>query len=462
MFSSLSEKFSSVFDKLKRKGALTEADIEAAMREVRIALLEADVALPVVKEFIASLKEKAVGAEIVKSVSPAQMVIKLVQDHLKALLQHEDQELSLAMAPPAVIMMVGLQGSGKTTSTGKLAKHLDTKRGKKTLVASLDVYRPAAQEQLKQVASQVGITSLPIIAEEKPIQITQRALEAAKLEGYDVLILDTAGRLQIDEVLMQELLHVKELAKPVETLLVADSLTGQDAVTIARGFDEQIGITGIILTRIDGDARGGAALSMRSVTGKPIKFLGTGEKLDALEPFHAERVAGRILDMGDVVSLVEKASEMVTEDEAKALAKKMQKGQFDLEDLLAQLRKMQKMGGIGSLLGMLPGIGKMKEQLAGANIDENALKRQEAIILSMTPKERKFPKLIKGSRRARIAKGSGTEVQDVNKLLKNFQQMEKMMKKMKGAKGMKALKGMQGMDPSALMGGGKLPPGLMG
>lgn len=431
MFSSLSSKLTGIIGNLRKRGVLTEADIDAMSREIRIALLEADVALPVVKDFIASFKEKAVGANIVASVNPSQMVIKLVNDHLTELLGSEHQALNLAVNPPAVIMMVGLQGSGKTTSTGKLALRLKNKQNKKVLVASLDIYRPAAQEQLAQVAKQAGIDALPIISGQKPQAIAERALKEAKLGGYDVLLLDTAGRLHIDEELMGELQQVKQLTQPIETLLVADSLTGQDAVTIAKSFHEQVGISGIILTRVDGDGRGGAALSMRAVTGQPIKFMGMGEKLDALEEFHPERIASRILDMGDIVSLVEKAAENVSQEEAEQLAKRAMSGEFDFNDLLDQMRKMKKMGGIGSMLGMLPGIGGLKEKLAGANIDENMIARQEAIILSMTPRERKFPKLINGQRRIRIANGSGTSVQEVNKILKNQLQMADMMKKMK-------------------------------
>jgi signal recognition particle subunit SRP54 len=438
MFQSLSTKLTGIFSNLRKRGVLTEADIDAVAREVRIALLEADVALPVVKDFIASLKEKAVGANIVASVNPSQMVIKLVNDHLAELLGSEHQTLNLAANPPIVIIMVGLQGSGKTTSTGKLALRLKNKQNKKMLVASLDIYRPAAQEQLAQVAKQAGVDALPIIAGQKPEEITARALKEAKLGGYDVLLLDTAGRLHIDEDLMGELKLVKQLANPLETLLVADSLTGQDAVTIAKTFHDQVGITGIILTRVDGDGRGGAALSMRAVTGQPIKFMGLGEKLDALEEFHPARIANRILDMGDIVSLVEKAAENVTQEEAEKLASRMMEGQFDFNDLLEQMRKMKKMGGMGIMMKMLPGVGKLQEQMKNANIDESVIARQEAIILSMTPKERQFPKLINASRRIRIANGSGTTVQDVNKILKQQQQMQDMMKKFKkmGAKGM--------------------------
>jgi len=444
MFDSLNKRLGDIFGGLRRRGALTEEDITTAMREVRVALLEADVALPVVKEFTHSLKEKALGAEVIKSISPAQMVIKLVQDHLTELLGSEHQDLNLAMSPPAVVMMVGLQGSGKTTSTGKLALRLREKQKKKVLVASLDVARPAAQEQLEVVAAQAGVSSLPIIKGQKPLEITKRALDTAVREGYDVLLLDTAGRLHIDDELMAELEAVKKAAKPIETLLVADSLTGQDAVNIARQFHEKIGVSGIILTRIDGDGRGGAALSMRHVTGQPIKFMGTGEKLTEFEAFHPERIASRILDMGDVVSLVERAAEAIDAQEAEDMAKRMMSGQFDFNDMLNQLRQMKKLGGFGGIMGMMPGIGKLKGQLDEANIDESVFARQEAIILSMTKKERLHPKLLGASRRQRIAAGSGTTVQEVNKLLKQHQQMETVMKRLKkmGKKGL-ARGGMQ-------------------
>jgi len=444
MFDSLNKRLGDIFGGLRRRGALTEEDITTAMREVRVALLEADVALPVVKEFTHSLKEKALGAEVIKSISPAQMVIKLVQDHLTELLGSEHQDLNLAMSPPAVVMMVGLQGSGKTTSTGKLALRLREKQKKKVLVASLDVARPAAQEQLEVVAAQAGVSSLPIIKGQKPLEITKRALDTAVREGYDVLLLDTAGRLHIDDELMAELEAVKKAAKPIETLLVADSLTGQDAVNIARQFHEKIGVSGIILTRIDGDGRGGAALSMRHVTGQPIKFMGTGEKLTEFEAFHPERIASRILDMGDVVSLVERAAEAIDAQEAEDMAKRMMSGQFDFNDMLNQLRQMKKLGGFGGIMGMMPGIGKLKGQLDEANIDDRVFARQEAIILSMTKKERLHPKLLGASRRQRIAAGSGTTVQEVNKLLKQHQQMETVMKRLKkmGKKGL-ARGGMQ-------------------
>jgi signal recognition particle subunit SRP54 len=438
MFSSLSSKLTGIFANLRKRGVLTEADIDGVMREVRMALLEADVALPVVKDFITSLKAKALGKEVIENINPAQMVIKLVNDHLIELLGSESQALNLAAEPPVVIMMVGLQGSGKTTSTGKLALRLKNKQHKKILVASLDVYRPAAQQQLEQVAQRADVASLPIVTGEKPQQITERALKTARLEGYDVLLLDTAGRLHIDSELMGELKQVKALAKPLETLLVADALTGQDAVNIAKTFHEQVGVSGIILTRVDGDGRGGAALSMRAVTGQPIKFIGVGEKLDEFEEFHPARIASRILDMGDIVSLVEKAAETVSQEDAEKMAARMMEGQFDFNDLLDQMRKMQKMGGVGGMMGMLPGMGKLKEQIANANVDEKMLARQEALILSMTKQERKHPKLINASRRIRIAKGAGMQVSDVNRLLKSQQQMQDMMKKFKklGQKGM--------------------------
>jgi signal recognition particle subunit SRP54 len=450
MFENFSQKLTGILGKLRGKGSLSEADIDAAMREVRVALLEADVALPVVKDFISSLKEKALGAEVIQSVSPAQMVIKLVNDHLIELLGSESSELNLATTPPAVIMMVGLQGSGKTTSSGKLALRIKNKMNRKVMVASLDVYRPAAQMQLETVAKQAGVISLAIIEKQMPLEITKRALEQARLEGADVLILDTAGRLHIDETLMSELQQVKALANPIETLLVADSLTGQDAVNIAAEFNQKIGVTGIILTRMDGDGRGGAALSMRAVTGQPIKFVGIGEKLSEFDEFHPKRVAGRILDMGDVVSLVERASEVIDQAEAEKMAAKMQQGSFDFDDLLQQLRTMKKMGGMGSIMGMLPGMGQIKDKMKDANIDDKMIGRQEAIILSMTKAERKNPKLMNGSRRARIAAGSGTSVPEVNKLMKAHQQMESMMKQMKKL-------GKKGFMRGAL---GKMLPGM--
>lgn len=446
MFENLSKRLTESLDKLRRKGALSEADVDAALREVRIALLEADVALPVVREFIAALKEKAVGTDIIASISPANMVIKLVYDELVRLLGGEPSansdspipaltspanELNLATTPPAVILMCGLQGSGKTTTTGKLALRLKDKQRKKVLVASLDIYRPAAQEQLATVAAQAGVDSLPIVPGEKPEAITTRALDAAKRGGYDVLLLDTAGRLHVDTELMDELKQVKALSNPIETLLVADSLTGQDAVNIAKSFHENIGVTGNILTRLDGDGRGGAALSMARITGQPIKFMGVGEKITEFEPFHPERIAGRILDKGDVVSLVERAAEVMNTEAAEASAKRMMKGQFDLNDMLGHMQQIKKMGGIGSVMNLMPGMGKMKEAMEGKSIDEKQVLRQEAVILSMTRAERANPNLLNASRRRRIATGAGVTVADVNRLIKQYQQMETMMKQMK-------------------------------
>jgi len=454
MFDGLSERLGGVFDRLRRHGALSEKDVSEAMREVRVALLEADVALSVVKDFIAEVQEKAIGEEVMRSVSPAQMVVKIVHDHLIDVLGAETVEINTNAAPPAPILMVGLQGSGKTTSTAKIAALLTRRDKKKVLMASLDVQRPAAQEQLKVLGEQAEIATLPIVAGQMPVDIAKRAMDAGRLQGFDIVMLDTAGRLHIDEALMAELDAVRFAVSPVETLLVADSLTGQDAVNVATQFKQRTDITGIMLTRIDGDARGGAALSMRKVTGCPIKLLGTGEKLDEIEVFHPDRIASRILGMGDVVGLVEKAAEAIDEKEAAKLEAKIKKGTFDLEDLAGQLRQMRKMGGMEGLMGMLPGVGKMKQQLANANVDENLLKRQEAIISSMTPKERQAPKIIAASRKRRIAAGSGTSVPDVNRLLKQHKQMASMMKKMgkmgkKGLmrNGMPGMPGMQNMIP---------------
>ncbi len=446
MFESLTTRLSSVFDRLKRRGALSEADVAEAMREIRIALLEADVALPVVKDLVASVRDRAIGQEVIKSITPGQMVVKIVHDELVTILGSTSSELSLG-APPAVILMAGLQGSGKTTTSAKLGLRLRKRERKKVLLASLDTQRPAAQMQLEILARQCEVASLPIVAGEQALAITRRALETARREGIDVLILDTAGRLSIDDALMTELAQVRDLAKPHETLLVADALTGQDAVNTARIFHERIGVTGIVLTRMDGDARGGAALSMRHVTGQPIKLVGMGEKLDALEPFHPERVAGRILDMGDVVSLVEQAAEMVDKEDAEKLARKMAKGSFDLGDLRSQLLQMRKMGGMKGILGKLPGVQKMQKQLDEANIDEKMIGRQCAIIDSMTPKERRNADLLNASRKRRVAAGSGTSVQDVNRLLKQHKQMQDMMKRMKKAGGIQNLFGRGGMPP---------------
>lgn len=443
MFDNLSSRLGGVFDGLLKRGVLREDDVNEALRMVRVALLEADVALPVAKDFVESVRAEAVGEKVLRAVKPGQQVIKIVNDKLVEILGHEDTAINLNVPAPAVILMAGLQGSGKTTSAGKLAKFLQEKMHKKVLLASLDIYRPAAQEQLDILAQKVGAGSLPIVAGEKPLKIAERALREAKLGGYDVLILDSAGRLSIDDNLMQELESVRDLAKPVETLLVADAMTGQDAVTTAKNFNERIGITGIILTRIDGDARGGAALSMRAVTGKPIKFLGMGEAVDALQAFDAKRIAGRILDMGDVVSLVEKAAETLDADEARKIAEKMAKGKFDLDDFLSQLRQMKKMGGLSGLMGFMPGMGKIKSAMQGANIDDSILKRQEAILTSMTPAERAKPDVLNASRRKRIAAGSGTSVQDVNRVIKQFQDMQTMMKRMQKMGGTKG--GMRGL-----------------
>ena len=434
MFESLSDKLGQVFDKLTGRNVLQEEDVDLALREIRVALLEADVALPVVKDFVAKLRERATGQAVIKSVSPAQQVVKIVHDAIVEMLgQADESALKLDVTPPAVILMAGLQGAGKTTTSGKLGKYLASKQRKKVLLASLDTQRPAAQDQLRILGEQTGVASLPIIAGQTPLQITQRALDAAKLESYDVLILDTAGRLSIDEELMDEVTQVSRLAKPAETLLVVDAMTGQDAVNTAHEFNSRLGITGTVLTRVDGDARGGAAMSMRGVTGKPIKFLGTGEKLDAIEPFHPDRIAGRILGMGDVVSLVEKAVETIDRDKAEEAARKFQEGKFDLDDYRNQLAQMKSMGGMGSLMKMLPGISKFSAQIDEANLEGTILKKQDAIMSSMTKKERAKPSLISasGSRRRRIAEGSGTTVQDVNKLLKQFDQMQAMMQKVR-------------------------------
>jgi signal recognition particle subunit SRP54 len=441
MFDTLSNRLGDIFDKLRGRGALSEDDVGAAMREIRVALLEADVALPVVRDFIAAVREKAVGQDVIRSVTPGQMVVKIVHDHLVQMLAGDgdgDGGLDLNAQPPIGIVLVGLQGSGKTTTAAKIALRLKNRERKKVLMASLDVQRPAAQEQLAQLGRQVGVPTLPIVPGERPVAITRRALEVARREGYDVVLYDTAGRLAINEELMLEVAAVRDAAQPHQMLLVADAMTGQDAVNVAKAFGERAGVTGIVLTRVDGDARGGAALSMRSITGKPIVFIGVGEKIDALEPFHPERIAGRILGMGDVVSLVEKAAETADQEEAEKLAKKLEKGNFDLDDLAGQLRQLRRMGGMSSMLGMLPGIGKIKKQIDAANIDETIIKRQEAIIGSMTKAERRNPNLLNGSRRRRIATGSGTSVQEINRLMKQYQDMSGMMKRMKklGQKGM--------------------------
>jgi signal recognition particle subunit SRP54 len=450
MFEGLGNRLSDVFTKLTRKGALRESDVDEALREVRVALLEADVALPVVKDFLARVREQATGETVIRSVSPGQMVIKIVHDALADLLGGVNLGLNLSVAPPAVIMMVGLQGSGKTTTAAKIALRLTSRDKKRVMMASLDTQRPAAQEQLRVLGEQAGVDTLPVIAGQAPTDIARRALASAKVQGYDVVILDTAGRLAVDEGLMNEAAAIHALAKPAETLLVADAMTGQDAVNVARAFKERVQVTGIVLTRIDGDARGGAALSMRAVADAPVKLMGTGEKLDALEDFHPERIASRILGMGDVVSLVEKAAEQVDRAEAEKLARKMKKGDFDLEDMAGQLEKLSKMGGLSSMLGMLPGARDLQQKLKGVNLDDRMIARQVALIRSMTRAERRNVKLLNGSRKRRIAKGAGMDVPDVNRLVKQFLEMSKMMKRA-GKLGQGGL--MRSM-------GGGLPPGL--
>lgn len=460
MFTGLADRLSGVFDKLTRRGILTESAVDETMREIKIALIEADVALPVIKDFIAHVREKAVGEQIVKSVSPAQMVVKIVHDALVDLLG-ESAPLALKPQQQNVVLMVGLQGSGKTTSAAKLARRLQ-KDGKKVLLASLDTYRPAAQEQLAELGRANQLTVLPIIPNQKPLDITRRALAEAKATLADVLILDTAGRLHIDDDMMNEVAAIRDLSRPVEILLVADALMGQDAVQMAQAFKDKIGVTGTILTRIDGDSRGGAALSMRAVTGVPVQFLGTGEKTDALEVFDAKRIAGRILGMGDVVGLVETAMEKVNQEEAQKTALRMMNGQFDLNDLLSQMRQMNKMGDIKGIMKMIPGLSKFSAQIDAANINNNIIKRQEAIILSMTPYERRHPEVLKASRKQRIAGGAGVSVNDVNRLLKQYDQMAEVMKKFKkmGPLGMlslmKKMGGAAGGNP--FMNGGGFPP----
>jgi signal recognition particle subunit SRP54 len=438
MFDSLSTRLGEVFDRLKKRGALSESDVDAALREIRTALLEADVALEVAKDFIDRVRVRAVGEEVMRSITPGQMVVKIVHDQLTEMLGPEAVEINLAAAPPAVILLVGLQGSGKTTTTAKLGIHLRERYKKKALMASLDVRRPAAQEQLAVLGRETGVATLPVVPLQTPAQIAKRALETARAEGFDVVLLDTAGRLHVDDEMMIEAADIHAATDPVETLFVADALTGQDAVNAARAFHRRVHVTGIVLTRVDGDARGGAALSIKAVTGCPIKLLGVGEKTDALEAFHPERIASRILDMGDVVGLVEKAQELIADEEAEKLAARIAKGQFDFEDFAAQIRQVRKMGGMSGIMGMLPGVAKVKNQMAAGNMDDGMLARQEAIICSMTKSERRNPKLFNGSRRRRIAAGAGTTVQEVNRVLKQQMQMAKMMKKMNklGKKGL--------------------------
>jgi signal recognition particle subunit SRP54 len=482
MFDNLSERLGDVLDNLTRRGALQEADVDTALREVRRALLEADVSLDVARAFTQHVKSQAIGVEVMKSVTPGQMVVKIVHDELVQTLGAQSVPIDLAAAPPVVIMMVGLQGSGKTTTTAKIAKRLSERQNKKILMASLDVRRPAAMEQLAVLGRETGIDTLPVVEGQTPPQIAKRAIDAARLGGYDVAMLDTAGRTTLDDEMMSEAADVKTASDPHEILLVADALTGQDAVSLARSFDERVGLTGIVLTRVDGDGRGGAALSMRAVTGKPIKLIGTGEKIDALEDFDPARIAGRILGMGDIVALVEKAAATIDAEKAARTAERMRKGKFDLVDLREQLQQMQSMGGIGGLMGMLPGIAKMKNQISAAGLDENVLKRQVAIIDSMTPRERRNPDILKASRKKRIAAGSGTTPEAINKLLKMHRGMADMMKAMgsgkRGALGglgqmlgfgggampspeemQKLAEKMPGGVPGMPGGGGALPPG---
>ncbi|MBN2906535.1 MAG: signal recognition particle protein [Rhodobacteraceae bacterium] len=494
MFESLSDRLSGVFDRLTKQGALSEDDVKTALREVRVALLEADVSLPVARSFVKSVQDRATGQAVTKSVTPGQQVVKIVHDELVKVLTGEGEPGHLKIDnPPAPILMVGLQGGGKTTTTAKLAKRLKEINGKRVLMASLDVNRPAAMEQLAILGAQIGVDTLPIVPGQRPVDIAKRAKQQAAMGGYDVYMLDTAGRLSIDEELMAEVEAVRDVATPRETLLVVDGLTGQDAVHTAENFDDRIGITGVILTRMDGDGRGGAALSMRAVTGKPIKYVGLGEKLDAIEEFHPERIAGRILGMGDIVSLVEKAQQTLEAEQAERMMKRFQKGQFNMNDLKMQLEQMLKMGGMEGIMGMMPGMGKMAKQMEGAGFDDSVLRRQIALIQSMTKKERANPQILQASRKKRIAKGAGLEVPELNKLLKMHRQMADMMKKLgqKGGRAMmkKALGGMfgkggmpadmAGMDPKALeeaarqmggglgggmpgLGGASLPPGLSG
>jgi signal recognition particle subunit SRP54 len=431
MFDNLTERLSDIFTGLRKHGALGPDDVAAALREIRVALLEADVALPVAKDFMAKVQERAVGQEVIRSITPAQQVVKIVHDTLVEMLGEANDGIDVSGTPPNVILMVGLQGSGKTTTTAKIALRLKTRNRQRVLLASLDISRPAAQEQLRILGEQVGVETLPIVAGQKPVEIAQRALAEARRGGFDVVMLDTAGRLAIDDELMAEVAAVRDASNPRETLLVADAMTGQDAVAVARIFNDRVGVTGIVLTRVDGDARGGAALSMRAVTGRPIKLLGVGEKVDALEDFHPERIAGRILGMGDVVSLVERAAETIDQEDAAKLAAKMEKGRFDLDDYAAQLRQMQKMGGMSGVMNLLPGMGQLKNALKDNPIDDRMIGHQQAIISSMTMAERRDIKILNASRRRRIALGSGTTVQDVNRLLKQFLQIQDVMKKMK-------------------------------
>ena len=466
MFDALSDRLGNVFDRLKGKGSLSESDVNAAMREVRIALLEADVAVEVVKSFIDGVRERAVGQEVTKSVTPGQQVIKIVNDNLIEMLGKEPAWIELNAVPPVPILMIGLQGSGKTTTAAKIASRLTRRDKQKVMMASLDVTRPAAREQLRVLGEQIDVSTLPMAEGETAVSIAKRAMAASRLQGYDVVILDTAGRVTVDQGLMDEIKQISEITNPAEKILVADALTGQDAVTTAKNFHQNVGVTGIVLTRMDGDSRGGAALSMRSVTGVPIKAVGTGEKLENLEDFHPERVAGRILGMGDVVSLVEKAAETIEVEEAEKIALKMQKGQFDFNDMLKQLQQVSKMGGLGGVLAMLPGVGKLQKQMASAGVDDKSIARQVAIIQSMTAQERKSPKLLNASRKRRVASGSGTTAQEINRLLKQQMEMARMMKKVGKMGGLKGLGSLFGggdpMQPDLGQGSNlKIPEGLI-
>ncbi len=466
MFEALSDRLGNVFDRLKGKGSLSESDVNAAMREVRIALLEADVAVDVVKSFIEGVRERAIGQEVTKSVTPGQQVIKIVNDNLIEILGKEPAWIELNAVPPVPILMIGLQGSGKTTTAAKIASRLTLRDKKKVMMASLDVTRPAAREQLRVLGEQIDVSTLPMAEGETSVSIAKRAMTAARLQGYDVVILDTAGRVTIDQGLMDEIKQISEITNPAEKILVADALTGQDAVTTAKNFHQNVGVTGIVLTRMDGDSRGGAALSMRSVTGVLIKAVGTGEKLENLEDFHPDRVAGRILGMGDVVSLVEKAAETIEVEEAEKIALKMQKGQFDFNDMLKQLQQVSKMGGLGGVLAMLPGVGKLQKQMASAGVDDKSIARQVAIIQSMTVQERKSPKLLNASRKRRVASGSGTTAQEINRLLKQQMEMARMMKKVGKMGGLKGLGSLFGggdpMQPDLGQGSNlKMPEGLI-
>jgi signal recognition particle subunit SRP54 len=453
MFESLSDRLGGILDKLTKRGALSEADVNEAMREVRRALIEADVALDVVRSFTDKVRAKAVGQDVIRSVTPGQMVVKIVHDQLVEMLGHDAEPIDLNAPAPVALMLVGLQGSGKTTTAAKIAKRLSERQKLKVLMASLDTRRPAAQEQLRVLGVQAGVDTLPIVVGQMPVEIATRAQSAARLGGYDIVILDTAGRTHIDEPLMVEMAEIKRVTNPHEILLVADALTGQDAVNLAKSFNERVGITGIVLTRVDGDGRGGAALSMRAVTQKPIKLIATGEKLDALEDFEPSRIAGRILGMGDIVGLVEKAAATIDAATAQKAAERMRKGVFTLDDLAEQLGQMQRLGGMSSVMGMLPGIGKAKKQIDAMGLDDSVFKRQTAIISSMTKAERRSPDLLKASRKKRVAAGSGTRVEEVNKLLKMHRQMADMMKAMGKGKGMFARMGdMMGLGGA--MGGG--------